>query len=276
MSDLMSSGVSVDARLPGECILADSFQQEPQLRKGHIGEVASLQAQNAEFGVLSVLREMLEGVKEIHKDTKDIRDQNRDEIQGVRYDVDELRQEVNDLRRESDYAYQEASNVRYLVEEVHESLDNLRLKHEGSNDYHNHNDENPNGNSQGGESPRSSTQQVLEPLKETLNYSDQQIDSGVSSSSGLGGSSGNNKSSLSDIGAAADANEQPAEAEAPTETPKFDPEDPNNLKAVDDHHLDEFRASMVKVEELATRFNKLPSDVFSKLDEEVSLESKSY
>ena len=51
-------------------------------------------------------------------------------------------------------------------------------------------------------------------------------------------------------------------------TLEIDRGDPRNLKTIDDHHFDGFRAEMIQIHKLATKFSELPIDAFSKLDDQ--------
>jgi hypothetical protein len=67
---------------------------------------------------------------------------------------------------------------------------------------------------------------------------------------------------------------EPAVEEVVAETKEWiDVKDPNNLKSVDDHHFDGFRADVTQLAELAAKFNELPANAFSELKDEVRAKS---
>ena len=218
---------------------------------------------------------MLENVKDMRKDIQDVRNQ----VQDVRDDIGSISNEVQDLRQDTSNAYQEAYDVRYLVSEINRELADLRSGRQTSQNTEDQNDcrgceydeqdgygedlheARPRGGFVDYAVPKSFDEAIAE-CRGVDVY-------GGDSSEGLRESGGKNTSFSSPCETAADLDPCVVKEEMSDAASEFNVKDPKNIKPLDDYHLDEFRADMVQIAELATKFSKLPADAFSTMNEEV-------
>lgn len=207
-------------------------------------------------------------MKDVRKDIQDVRNQ----VQDVRDDMHRISNEVQDVRQDTGNAYREAHDVRHLVSEINRELADLRSGRQTSQNTEDQNDypgwEYEDQNGYGEDLHESRSRDGFEDHAVPKSF-DEPIAEGRGENVFAGDSSEGPRESSGETAADWDAWAVKEEmSDAPSE---FNIRDPKNIKPLADHHLDEFRADMVQIAELATKFNKLPADAFSTMNEEVCL-----
>jgi hypothetical protein len=229
--------------------------------------------------VLGALRGILENMKDVRKDIQDVHKQ----VQDVRDGIHRVSNEVQDLRQDTGNAYREAYDVHHLISEINRELADLRSGRQTSQ-----NTEDQNGSRGWDYDDQNGYGEGLQETRPQAGFGDHAVpkssDEPIAqcrggdvfagdSSEGPRESSGEPAGSSSRCETAADSDPWVVKQEMSDAASEFNIRDPKNIKPLDDYHLDEFRADMVRIAELATKFNKLPADAFSTMNEEVCLDA---
>jgi hypothetical protein len=232
-----------------------------------------------EHNILSALHGMFNSVKDINRHVQRLSRETR----AIRPEVEELRRDIQTIQSGTGNIRQEAVGIRNLIPEVTEgrrfgrdedqgSYETGEGSHHGLDGYDAENDRSLRRfrAEQWGDE-RSFREQVFEPLDGPSNNARGWNESVVSSTNVSEDSSGNDDDFRYNDESVSDAIERVLEAELLEANPEVKLKDPKNMKASDDYHYDGFRADTVRIEEGATKFNQLPADALSKLDNEVRI-----